>query len=252
MAAVSLARNAGAEWGRLWSVRSTWVFVVATVAGVLGITTLAASQSAATAPAGGSPWQLAGMIGLPGLFGVLVLVTVAVTADHATGSIIPTLQWTPQRPVLLTARTAVLTLTATTIGVVLLVASSTTIWLFAPQLTYFSTSAGEKLGAVALVFGSTALLAIGLGLAIRNTAGALVCVFALVLVLPLFLQVLPFEWVTRLIEVLPGSAALYFFLGEGPGDTDMTASSSALTLVVWAVAALAVGSWRLLRGDADR
>jgi hypothetical protein len=248
----TLARNTRAEWGRLWSVRSTWVFALATTAGVLGITTLAASQSAANAPAGGSPWQLAGMLSLPALFGVLVLITVAATADHATGSIIPTLQWTPRRPTLFAVRTILLTLTATALGLALLVASSTTIWLFAPQLAYFSTSATDKLGSVALVYASTALLAIGLSLAIRNTAGALVCVFALVLILPLFLQLLPFEWVTQLIEVLPGSAALFFLLGEGPGDTAMTATSSALTLVAWAAAAVIAGGWRLLRSDADR
>lgn len=250
--AATLVHNTQAEWGRLWSVRSTWAFALATAAGVLGISTLAASQSAATAPVGGSPWQLAGMILLPGLFGTLVLITVAATADHATGSIIPTLQWTPRRSVLLAVRTTLLTATGTGLGVVLLIASSTAIWLFAPQLTYFSASATEKLGAVALVFATTSLLAIGLSLAIRNTAGALVCVFALVLVLPLFLQVLPFEWVTRLIEFLPGSAALYFLLGEGPGDTKMTAVSSTLTLCVWTLGALLVGSWRLLSTDADR
>jgi ABC-2 type transport system permease protein len=192
------------------------------------------------------------MIALPGLFGVLVLVTVAATADHATGNIVPTLQWTPQRPILLTVRTVLLTITATTLGCVLLVASSTTIWLFAPQLTYISLSAAEKIGTTALVYALTALLAVGLGLALRNTAAALVCVFALVLVLPLFLQILPFEWVTRVIEVLPGSAALYFLLGEGPGATEMTAASAALTLLLWAVAALIAGGWRLLRSDADR
>lgn len=248
----TLARNTWAEWGRVWSVRSSWVLALGTAAGVLSITTLAASQSAATAPAGGSPWQLAGMIGVPALLGVLTLVTVAATADHATSNIIPTLQWTPQRPVLLAARAGVLTATAAMLGTTLLVASSTAIWLFAPQLSYFSTSAAEKIGWAALVYATTALLAIGLGLAIRNTAGALVSVFALVLILPLFLQILPFEWVTRLIELLPGSAVLYFFLNEGPGDTDMTAAASTTVLLTWAIAAFVAGGWRLLQSDADR
>jgi len=250
--AAMVARNTSAEWMRMWSVRSTWSFALATAAGVLAITTLAASQSASTAPAGGSPWQLAGMIGLPALFGVLVLVTVAATADHATGNIVPTLQWTPRRPVLLTVRTVLLTATATAFGCLLLVASSTTIWLFAPQLTYLSPSAAEKLGTTALVFALTALLAVGLSLALRNTAGALVCVFALVLVLPLFLQILPFAWVTRLIEALPGSAALYFLLGEGPGETQLSDAGAVLTLLLWATAAMIAGAWRLLRSDADR
>jgi ABC-2 type transport system permease protein len=245
-------RTASAEWRRLWSVRSTWTLAVVTTIGLLAITVLAASQSAATAPTGGSPWQLAGMLSLPALFGILVLVSVATTADHATGNIVPTLQWTPRRGVLLAARVAVITVTATSLGVGLLIAASTTIWFFAPQLAYVSSSAAEKIGGVTLVYVTTALLAVGLGLALRSTAGALASVFALVLVLPLFLQLLPFTWVTRLIEALPGSGALFFLLGEGPGDTVMTAGGAALVLTAWAAAALALGSWRLLRSDADR
>lgn len=246
------ARTARAEWSRLWSVRASWVLTGATILGVLGITALAASQSAATAPTGGSPWQLAGMILLPGLFGILVFVSVAATADHATGNIMPTLQWTPKRSVLLVARTLVLSLSATAAGVGLLAASSLTIYSFAPQLDLAAEGTAAKIGAVALVFASTSLLAVGLGLALRNTAAALVAVFALVLVLPLMLQLLPFPWVNDVIEWLPGSAALYFLLGEGPGDTSIDGASAAAVLVTWALAGMLMGATRILRSDADK
>jgi len=90
-----------------------------------------------------------------------------------------------------------------------------------------------------------------LGLALRSTAGALVTVIALVLVLPLLVAQLPYEWTTTLAAHLPGSGALFLIFGEGPRD-DMTTTSARLTLAAWATGALLAGGWRLLRSDANR
>lgn len=81
---VTLARNVSAEWNRLWTVRSTWVFTLVTSVGMLGIAALAGVSSGANAEPGGSPWRLAGIFGEFGMFGILVLATLAATADHAT------------------------------------------------------------------------------------------------------------------------------------------------------------------------
>lgn len=97
----TLAWNAAAEWCRLWTVRSTWLFTLATVVGVLGLATVAGASLGGTADPGGSPWKVAAILGLLGMFGILILATVTATADHATRSIVPTLQWTPRRTILL-------------------------------------------------------------------------------------------------------------------------------------------------------
>jgi ABC-2 type transport system permease protein len=104
----------------------------------------------------------------------------------------------------------------------------------------------------AFVHAACALLAAGIGMATRSTGGGLAGVFALIIVVPLLLQVVQHELATRLSEVLPGSAVMYLLAGEGPGNTEMTTTSSVVTLVCWSVAALAAGGWRLLRTDADR
>ena len=252
MTAAAITRNIRAEWHRARTVRSTGILVGVTGLSVIGLAALGASQSAGTAPVGGSPWQLAGFLSLLALLGTLVLVSVLATADHSTGAIGPTLQWTPQRGILLLSRVVTLVVAATGIGVILLTAASAVVWLFAPQLTFFASDAPSRIADVALVFASTSLLAVGTGLAVRNTAATLAVAFALVLVLPLLLQVVPFVWVTQIIEVLPGAGVLFFLLGEGPGDTLMTAAGAATTLLVWGATALALGSLRLLRSDADR
>ncbi|MGC5170456.1 hypothetical protein ACLQ2Q_07365 [Microbacterium sp. DT81.1] len=245
-----LGRNAGAEWTRLWSVRSSWLFVLGAAAGVIGLSVFVGVSQGASAPVGGSPWRLAGIFGLLGLFAILVLTTVAATADHATKSIIPTLQWTPQRAIVVAARAGILVLTAACLGLVLMTAASLVIWVFAPQLTFWSAEGAAALAGATLVYATGGLLAVGLGLATRNTAAALTSVFALMLVLPLILQAFPLDWMVHVIGGLPGSGAFFFLLGEGPGDTRMTASSSSIVLIAWSVAALAAGTWRLLRTDA--
>ena len=100
-----------------------------------------------------------------------------------------------------------------------------------------------------IVIGCGALLGIGLGLATRSTAGALVLAIALLLVLPPLVANLPFDWAATVSSRLPGSGALFLIFGEGPVD-DITATSAGLTLLAWAVAALGAGGWRLLRSDA--
>jgi ABC-2 type transport system ATP-binding protein len=82
-------------------------------------------------------------------------------------------------------------------------------------------------------------------------AAALVSVIALMLVLPLLLAQLPYEWTAGLSARMPGSGALFLIFGEGPRD-DMTTASARLTLGLWAVAVLVAGGLRLIRTDADR
>jgi hypothetical protein len=125
------------------------------------------------------------------------------------------------------------------------------VWTFLPTLPLPVSDGVETLGGLAFIFSSGALLAVGLGLVLRSTAGALVTVIALVLVLPMLLAQLPYEWAVDLSALLPGSSTLYLIFGEGPSD-DMSISSSRVTLAGWSVTALLAGGWRLLRTDANR
>jgi ABC-2 type transport system permease protein len=120
-----------------------------------------------------------------------------------------------------------------------------------PQVGLPIGEGAEILGGIALVLATGSALAVGIGLLLRSTAGAMVTVIALVLVLPPLLAQLPFTWATDLSALMPGSNALFLIFGEGPGD-DMTVTSARLTLTAWAVVALVAGGTRLLRADANR
>jgi hypothetical protein len=183
------------------------------------------------------------------LFGTVAWAVVVATADHSTGAIVPTLQWTPRRGVLLAARAGVIALTMTVIGLVLVIAASAAVRVLAPEFGLPLDEGVRRVGDLAVVIGCGALLGIGLGLATRSTAAALVIAIALLLVLPLIIGNLPFEWAVTVSSRLPGSGALFLIFGQGPpGLSSLT--QARVTLLAWAVAAVAAGGWRLLRSDA--
>lgn len=250
--ATVLARAGRAEWRRIWSVRSSWVFAGLITCAVVGLGLLVGidvANNPGSVPEGASAWDGARFTAMFALFGTVAMAVVTSTADHATGAIVPTLQWTPRRGVLLAARSLVIALTVTVLGVGLVIAASTVVWAIAPGVGLPLGDGLRGLGDVVVVIGCGALLGIGLGLGTRSTAAALVLAIALLLVLPLLVAQLPFEWATTVSSRLPGSGALFLIFGEGPRD-DMTVASARLTLVAWAAAALAAGGWRLLRSDA--
>lgn len=251
--AVVLARTGAAEWSRIWSVRSTWWFALATAVAVVGLGVIIGYDVRGEVPTerpDDGAWMGGRITGMPGLFGILALAVVTATADHGTGGIVPTLQWTPRRGVLLVARTTAVVLTITLLGLLLVTAASLVIRVLAPELGLPADEGARTLGRIAFVYGSGTLLSVGLGLLTRSTAGGLVSVLALLIVVPLLLAMFGYDWSERLAEHLPGASAIYLILGEGAPD--MTTQRAVVILSAWALAGLVAGAWRLLRADADR
>lgn len=244
-----LARVCAAEWTRLWTVRTSWSFAAAAAVVTVGIGAVAGLEAD---PGGGAEpaWLASTVTAMPAQFALLAFALTAVTSDYATGGIVPTLLWTPRRGVLAAARVLVVVGTVTALGVLLALASGVTAFVAArPALALPLDDGLDALGTVALVVAAGSALATGLGLVLRHTAGALVVVFLLMLVLPILLPQFGYTWMTWLAEVLPGTGAAYLLLGEVPG---MTTTSSVAVLLSWAGAALLLGGLRLLRDDANR
>lgn len=254
MTATILARTCRAEWSRMRSLRSTWILAAATAIAVVGLGVLIGVDTAGSAtppPPDATAWEGARVTAMFALFGVLALAVLASTADHATGAIVPTLQWTPRRGVLLTARSAVIAAVTTVLGVVLVGIASVVVRWLVPEVGLPLRQGMDSLGGLAFLFGAGALIAVGIGLALRSTAGALVTLIALVLVLPLVLGNLPQQWAVDLAALLPGSNVIFLISGEGLSP-DMTVASARTIMAFWAGAAVAAGGWRLLRTDASR
>ncbi len=248
-AARLLARTCRGEWTRLWSVRTTWWFAAAAAVVMVGIGAVAGFEAEPDGE-GDAAWLASTVTAMPAQFALLALALTAVTADYATGGIVPTLQWTPRRSVLALARTTVAVGTATALGALLALASAVTAHTAArPVLTLPLDEGLDAVGTVAFVVAAGTTLAVGLGFLLRNTAGGLVVAFLLMLLLPVLLPNFGYAWTSEIAERLPGSGGAYLLLGEVDG---MTTTSSVAVLLVWAGGALLFGWLRLLRDDATR
>ena len=249
-----LARTCRAEWTRLWTVRGTWWFAVVAAVAMVGLGLIAGNDAAGdVVPPVGEPARVAPSIAaLPTPLALLALALTAVTADYATAGIVPTLQWTPRRTTLFLARVLVVVGTATVLGMLLAVASGAAAFSMASDILELPLDVGlDVVGTTGFVFGAGSALAAGLGFMLRSTAGALIAVFLLVLLLPLALPQFPYDWMLDLASVLPGTGAIFLLTGESIGE-DMTRTSAVVTMLAWAVGALVLGWLRLVRDDANR
>jgi ABC-2 type transport system permease protein len=249
-----LARTCRAEWTRLWTVRGTWWFAVVAAVAMVGLGLIAGNDAAGDVvpPVGEPAWVAPSIAALPTQLALLALALTAVTADYATAGIVPTLQWTPRRTTLFLARALVVVGTATVLGMLLAVASGAAAFSMASDILELPLDEGiDVVGTTGIVFGAGSALAAGLGFMLRSTAGALIAVFLLVLLLPLALPQFPYEWMLDLASVLPGTGAIFLLTGESIGE-DMTRTSAIVTMAAWAVGALVLGWLRLVRDDANR
>ncbi len=249
-----LFRTCRAEWTRLWTVKATWWFAIAATVAMVGLGLIAGNDAAndLVPPRGEPAWVAPSIASLPAQLALLALALSAVTADYASAGIVPTLQWTPRRTTLFTARILVVVATASLLGMLLAVASGAAAFSMAPNILELPLDEGfDVVGTIGLVFALGCALASGLGFVLRSTAGALISVFLLILLLPIVLPQFGYEWMDDLASILPGTGAVFLLTGE-PIAEGMTRTSAIVTMLAWAVGALFLGWARLVRDDANR
>lgn len=258
--AVTQARVARAEWTKLVSLRSTlWslLFAVGCLAGIGFLAALGQMNSweslsaqdramydgAETAVAG---WRLAELA--VGVLGVLTI-----TGEYATGMIRSSLMAAPKRLPVLWAKVGVF---AGMTLALMLVASFVAFFITQPVLTQHDVD--RTLGdphALRIVVGTAlfltmlGVLAVGLGALIRNSAGGIATFFALVLVLPPVVGLLPGGLADALGPYLPGSAGSALATAV-PGSDSLSPWAGFAVLCGWAAAAVSAAAVGLLRRDA--
>ena len=251
------------EWTKMRSVRSTIWTLVAMAVITLGIAiiagavipgqwhTFSASQRATFDPASIS------MRGL--LFGQLVIGVLGVmvmSAEYGTGTIRATLAAIPNRPLVVATKAAVFAIVAVVVGQVLSFAA-----FFITQVLLTSPAPHASLGqpgVLRAVVGSgliipvLGLFALGLATIIRHTAGAITAYVGTLLVLPITLDALPSSISHPILNCLPlqiGSTMSSVVSSPGSGWTLGPWAGFGL-LCLYALAALVVGSWLMIRRDA--
>jgi ABC-2 type transport system permease protein len=257
---VSLKGLLRSEWTKLRTVRSTmWTLGATLVIGVgvsavaTGVTRAHWATEAAASRAAFDPVEVSLMgvyLGgslLLGILGILV-----VSSEYATGTIRATLAAEPRRPMVLAAKVAVF-------AAVTLVAAEVTAFagfligqalLTAParHATLSSPGALRAVSGIGLFLCVSGLLALGIAVLVRHTAGAISVYVFVLLVLPIIVEGLPSSLgrpIERLLPVSIGSAMI-----NNPVPDALGPWTGLLILCGYTAAILAVGTVLLVRRDA--
>ncbi|MGW6564205.1 ABC transporter permease [Streptomyces sp. NPDC054975] len=251
--ALTHARVLRSEWHKLWTVRSTWITLVAAVALVLGVGIL---MGATYTSDGGDSDVDTVVLTLYGsqLGGIcLAVLGILVTAgEYSTGLIRASLTAVPRRLPVLWAKTTVFTAVIFTVSFVTALITFLTAQLFLSDTDQAASLADD--GVLAALAGNAAgvtllsLVALGLGAALRSVPGGIGAFIGGVMVLPEVLGMLPYDAVDTAIRYFPTQAA--GALGSAdPMPNAASPGAALLALCLWAAASLIVPALSLKRRD---
>ncbi|GAA1530964.1 ABC transporter permease subunit [Actinomadura kijaniata] len=251
-----------AEWLKLRSVRSTWLnaVAVAVLLALCGLWSFAVAEiwdgrsPAERATMRAAPPEYPMALALPLCAGVLGVL--AVTAEHATGMIRASVAAVPRRGRLLAAKAGVVAAVSLAVGLVAFTAAALLgrLVVGGRGVVEFHRSVGEEapwIASLCLLVVVSALVGLGLGAALRSTAGGVTAVAALLFVLPtLVATVAPDPWDGRIDRLLPTSLFAQVAGRTGTLLKDpLPPAVAGVLLVGYAAAALAAGVLVLTRRD---
>ncbi|WP_447004905.1 hypothetical protein ACRAKI_35910 [Saccharothrix isguenensis] len=167
---------------KLFTTRSPWWCMLLALGLTLGLTAvIAANWDNAPMPVIGAVFAHTF-----GLYVVMVMAALAVTTEYRFGTIKSTFQAAPDRTSPMIAKAVVVVLLSALVGLAASFGSWGLSWLLAQDNSQLALTSGNDwrhVAGVGLVYGAGALLALGIGALVRQTAGAvsIILVFALVL-----------------------------------------------------------------------
>jgi ABC-2 type transport system permease protein len=246
------------ELTKIRSTRSTWWTLLALIVVTVGFGALA--SFGATRGGGNGPGFDATMRSLGGLYVgqliIAVLGALVITSEYSTGMIRTSLTAMPRRGVVFAAKALVFGLVALVIG---LITSFISFFLGQAIMSsdHISASLGQPdvLRAViggALFLTACGLLAFGIGMMLRHTAGAITTAIGLLFVLTVLVQFLPGSWQDHVDKWIPALAGSQIWqVKPSVGGTPMfSAWGGFAVLAGYAVLALIGGFILFRRRDA--
>ncbi|WP_199440538.1 hypothetical protein [Umezawaea beigongshangensis] len=198
---------------KLFSTRSPWWCMALALGITVGLTAIIAANSNDEFPLTVQATQFAHTFGL---YVIMVMAALAITTEYRFGTIRATFQAVPNRISPLVAKAVVVAVLAGIVGEITAFASWGVSKLLQPDMTLALDSANDwrHVAGVGLVYAVGAVLALAVGLLVRQTAAAV----AIILVFPLLVEslvgLIP-KIGTDIQEWLPFQSASNFVLG-GP------------------------------------
>lgn len=180
-----------AERIKLFSTRSPWWTSGIAVVIVVGLTALiAGTWDVANGPV---PFAVTGFFATFGLVVVMVMATVAVTSEYRFGTIRTTFQAVPHRTPALLAKAVVVAVAAGLAGLVAGFGAWGVAWLLAPSgaMAIAGPAEWRVVAGTALVWAIGAVIALAVGILVRQTAGAVTIVLVWVLLLENLVALIP-------------------------------------------------------------
>ncbi len=252
------------EWGKFWSLRSSWITLGITLLLLVAIGAIAsvtyspgaAASSGPSGPGSGSPSDAVSLALLGSTFASLAIGVLGVlvsAGEYTTGMIRSTLAAVPARLPVLSSKCAVFAAIATPVATAGAIAAFSlgSIGLHGQQIALSLGAAGvlRSLVGAGLYLGLAGLAGVALGALIRSSAGAIAVLVGVLLIVPGLTQLLPDSWADNVSPYLPSNA----------GQAVMSLHQSASSLSPWAglavfagwvALALAGAAYRLVRTDA--
>jgi ABC-type transport system involved in multi-copper enzyme maturation permease subunit len=266
------------EWTKLWSLRSTYYILAIAVLFMIGLSFLIALGIREGLQQAGGIVQVPGIgdaisevsvwLSLQGIrlaqLAVGVLGVLVVTGEYSSGMIRATMAAVPTRVPVLVSKALIVIIA---IFVVMVPAGIAAFLLAQSVLAELNLSAQlSDPGVMRIIIGAALYLCavgvIGSALAwlLRNAAGAIFALVAVLILLPVLLPLIQLDWVQTLSDYLPSTAGQSVFgptTGTNilPADMEIDADpfgpwEGYAIMVAWCVVALAASAWTLIRRDA--
>lgn len=245
------------EFIKVMTLPSTAItFALTVVAGLLVTGLVTANAHAVYHGLGFDATQeaLTGMVAVgltAGVFGALLI-----TAEYSSGTMRATLSATPRRPILLAAKIGV-TAGATVVTCEILsfvsffIGEAILSGRHLPSANLGTPGAFRAVFMTGLFISLLALLAFGLGLICRNTAGAIASFAGIVFVLPLVMHAISQPDVRYLPTMILTNSIMATVRQGGPGGVGpLSPGIGLLLMAVYATVALAAGAALFMRRDA--
>lgn len=254
------------EFTKITSLRSTVSLLLAIIVFGIGVSAaLGLTIEGAGLPAQASVGFMLDQVTLGTvLFGQLIaaiLGVLMISGEYSSGTIQPTMIAVPTRLPVLWAKTIVVFVMATASALVATFGSWAVTY---PMFSAFGLEIGLTEPGVVMSFigssvyvGLSAILGLGIGTLLRGVAASVATAISVILLLPLVLSVLPASQAVRNLQLLSMSKAgdaMSNPIEDAAGFVDLTAgfvspTAGWLIAIVWATSFLALGAFRLRRGD---
>jgi ABC-2 type transport system permease protein len=253
---VTFGRAVRSEWIKFRTLRSSWIVLLAAFAGVILLAVVIGYNTgknwSGLAPEDAAPSSVLqgyylGQL-LIGVLGVLF-----VSGEYSTGMIRSTLAAVPRRTPVVLAKALVFGL----IALVIMTLASVLAFLAAqPFLSHYGHgSSFSDPTVVRVVLGTGLYLALigllggAIGWIVRSTPGGISALVALLLVLPVLLEVLPGSWAKTVGEYLPASAGSAL-VSSVRADHTLAPGAGLVVTVLWVMGGLTLAVVLLQRRDA--